>query len=42
MAWSFQARMEGRGGNDWRDAAAFKKTIEVEPKDQRHFIELGI
>lgn len=42
MAWSFQARMEGRGGNDWRDAAAFKKAIEVEPKDQRHLIELSL
>jgi len=40
MAWSFAARKNGTGANDWRNAAAFKKGIESEPTGQRHFIEL--
>ena len=40
MAWSFAARKNGTGANDWRNAAAFKKSIEIEPKGQRHFIEI--
>jgi hypothetical protein len=27
MAWSFAARMEGRNANDWREAAAFWRSI---------------
>lgn len=40
MAWSFAARKNGTGANDWRNAASFKKGIEIEPTGQRHFIEL--
>jgi len=28
MAWSFAARMNGRNGNDWREAMAFVNRIE--------------
>ena len=31
MAWSFSARMNGRNGNDWREAARFVNRIEVRP-----------
>jgi len=31
MAWSFAARMAGRNGNDWREAAAFADRIETQP-----------
>jgi len=29
MAWSFAARVEGRNGNDWREAAKFAARIEA-------------
>lgn len=28
MAWSFAARKNGRNGNDWREADAFRQTVE--------------
>jgi hypothetical protein len=31
MAWSFAARISGRGGNDWRDAERFARGIETMP-----------
>jgi hypothetical protein len=31
MAWSFAARREGRDANDWREAIAFAKSIEMMP-----------
>jgi hypothetical protein len=31
MAWSFSARKQGRNGNDWREAAAFARTIRDMP-----------
>jgi hypothetical protein len=31
MAWSYGARMSGRNGNDWREAAAFVQRIEACP-----------
>jgi hypothetical protein len=31
MAWSFAARMSGRGGNDWRDADRFHRRISNMP-----------
>ena len=30
MAWSYRARIEGRNGNDWREAMAFCQRIEAE------------
>lgn len=33
MAWSFRARMEGRNGNDWREAKRFADAIQTEPLD---------
>lgn len=29
MSWSFAARMQGRNGNDWREAKAFERDIET-------------
>jgi hypothetical protein len=31
MAWSFAARMEGRNGNDWRNAVKFQNRINNQP-----------
>jgi len=31
MAWSFQARISGRNGNDWREAVRWTKNIESRP-----------
>jgi hypothetical protein len=31
MAWSFSARMEGKGSNDWRNAVKFEKKIKMQP-----------
>lgn len=31
MAWSFAARRQGRDANDWREAAAFARSIETMP-----------
>ena len=31
MAWSFAARYEGRNGEDWREAAAYARRVEVMP-----------
>jgi hypothetical protein len=31
MAWSFAARISGRDGNSWREAAAFVKRIDTQP-----------
>lgn len=31
MAWSFAARMEGRNGNDWREARAYVERIAAMP-----------
>jgi hypothetical protein len=31
MAWSYRARIEGRNGNDWREAQAFTRKIETMP-----------
>jgi hypothetical protein len=31
MAWSFAARRQGRGQNDWRNARAFAERIETMP-----------
>jgi hypothetical protein len=31
MAWSFAARMEGRDGNDWRNAVKFQDRINSQP-----------
>lgn len=28
MAWSYAARMNGRNGNDWREAEAFRRRVE--------------
>ena len=39
MAWSYAARKEGTGQNDWRNAWKFKERIEVEPTYQGHLIE---
>lgn len=32
MAWSFQARMQGRNGNDWREAKRWMRGIEGVPR----------
>ena len=32
MAWSFAARIAGRNGNDWREAASFVKRIQDQPQ----------
>jgi hypothetical protein len=32
MAWSFQARKEGRNANDWREAKAWMRGIEDRPR----------
>lgn len=31
LAWSFAARIQGRNGNDWREAAAYVKRVESQP-----------
>jgi hypothetical protein len=31
MAWTFAARRQGRNANDWREAAAFVRRINVKP-----------
>jgi len=31
MAWSYRARVEGRNGNDWREAKDFIRRIETQP-----------
>lgn len=31
MAWSYQARIEGRNQNDWREAMAYVKRVETQP-----------
>ncbi len=31
MAWSFSARMSGRDGNDWREAANFAARVNTQP-----------
>lgn len=31
MAWSYAARMQGKGGNDWRDAERFANRIDDMP-----------
>jgi hypothetical protein len=40
MAWSFAARKQGTGANDWRNAWKFKERIEVRPQYQGHLLEL--
>lgn len=30
MAWSYRARIEGRNGNDWREAERFVRSIETQ------------
>lgn len=37
MAWSFAARYEGRDGNSWREAEAFRRKIEEQPVKARQF-----
>ena len=34
MAWSYAARMNGRNGNDWREAARFTAAIYSKPKQE--------
>lgn len=37
MAWSFSARKQGRDGNDWREAMAFTRKIDVQEVRQKDF-----
>lgn len=39
MAWSFAARKNGTGANDWRNAAAFKKAVGNPSLYQSHLVE---
>jgi hypothetical protein len=39
MAWSFRARRERTGANDWRNAERFSETVAVRREYQGHFIE---
>jgi hypothetical protein len=32
MAWSYQARKQGRNQNDWREAKAFEEKIKRQPQ----------
>lgn len=40
MAWSFAARREGRGQNDWREAAAYVDRVETMPVRDSLFDQL--
>lgn len=40
MAWSFAARREGRGQNDWREAAAYADRVETMPVRDSLFDQL--
>jgi hypothetical protein len=40
MAWSFQARKQGRNANDWREAAAFAARIRTMPVQHSLFEQL--
>jgi len=42
MAWSFAARRNGSGANDWRNAAKFKRAVAIPTLYQSHLIELTI
>lgn len=42
MAWSFAARRNKTGANDWRNAMTFKKAVGKPTLYQSHFIELGL
>lgn len=39
MAWSFNARKNGRNANDWRNAAAFQQAVGQPSAYQGHLIE---
>lgn len=39
MAWSFRARMEGRNGNDWKEAARFRDSVGQPTEYQGHLIQ---
>lgn len=40
MAWSFAARREGTGANDWRNAEMFRNAVGRESSYQGHLIQL--
>lgn len=42
MAWSFAARKQGLGANDWRNAMRFTERIEVRPEYQGHLMQAGL
>ena len=42
MAWSFAARRNGTGANDWRNAESFRKLVGNPTVYQSHLIEMGI
>lgn len=42
MAWSFAARRNKTGANDWRNAMKFKKLVGVPASYQGHLIEMSL
>lgn len=42
MAWSFAARRNGTGANDWRNAESFRKLVGNPTMYQSHLIEMGL
>jgi hypothetical protein len=40
MAWSYAARIQGRNGNDWREAREFSRRVNERPP-QRNLFERG-
>jgi len=40
MAWSFNARMQGRNANDWREAARFERRVSTSPT-QRSLLDMS-